>query len=170
MQLRKMLGALVIPAALAMVAISSTGVSAQQKPGGSLTAQDYVDIQQLYARYNEAIDGGNAEAYAATFVPDGVFNTFTGKDALVGFIEAWKGKMNGLTRRHWNTNLLITPSAEGATGSVYLMLVDVSAKPPVIQSTAKYSDELVKTAQGWRFKKRTTRPDTAPAPAPKPVQ
>jgi hypothetical protein len=26
----------------------------------------------------------------------------------------------------------------------------------------------VKTAQGWRFKKRATKGDVAPAPAPKP--
>jgi hypothetical protein len=130
----------------------------------SLTAQDYVDIQQLYARYNEAIDTGNAEAWADTFTADGVFNTFKGREALLGFVQQWKDKMNGLSRRHWNTNLLITPTAEGASGSVYLMLLDVSQRPPAIAATAKYSDVLVKTPQGWRFKQRTTSGDPAPKP------
>ncbi len=62
-----------------------------------------------------AIDTGDAEGYAATFTPDGVFNTFKGHDALVGFIHNWHDKMGGANRRHWNTNLLITPTAEGAT-------------------------------------------------------
>ena len=143
------------------------GLVHAQKP--SLTTQDYLDIQQLYAKYNEAIDAGDGEAYAATFTPDGVFNNNKGKDALVGFIQQWKDKLNGLSRRHWNNNLVITPTAEGATGSVYLLLIDISARPPAIAGAARYSDVLVKTPQGWRFKQRTTRPDSAPA-APKPVQ
>jgi uncharacterized protein (TIGR02246 family) len=133
----------------------------------AFTAQDYVEIEQLYARYNDAIDTGNADAWVGTFTPDGVFNTFKGQEALRGFVEQWKGKMNGTRLRHWNTNLRITPTADGASGAVYLMLLDVSAKPPAITSAAQYTDALVKTPQGWRFKSRATRGDTAPPP-PKP--
>jgi hypothetical protein len=149
-------------------AAGAAGVAQAQPAKGSSAfgAQDFVEIQQLYARYNEAIDSGNAEAWVATFTPDGVFNTFNGREGLMTFAEQYKGKMNGTRNRHWNTNLIITPTAEGASGSVYLMLVDVSAKPPVIASTLKYDDLLVKTAQGWRFKKRATRADTAPPAKP----
>jgi hypothetical protein len=136
----------------------------QQRKSNSLTADDYIEIQQLYARYNNAIDSGDAEGYAGTFVPDGVFNTFNGHDALVGFINNWRDNMKGTNRRHWNTNLAINPSPEGASGSVYLLLVDVSVRPPVIGSAAKYEDQLVKTAQGWRFKKRVTK-NEGPPPA-----
>ncbi|HLW76642.1 MAG TPA: nuclear transport factor 2 family protein, partial [Bryobacteraceae bacterium] len=73
-------------------------------------------------------------------------------------------------RRHWNTNLVITPTAEGASGTVYLFLMDVSAKPPAIQTAARYEDQLVKTADGWRFKHRQTKGDSAPAPAAAPKQ
>jgi hypothetical protein len=62
---------------------------------------------------------------------------------------------------------MITPTADGATGQVYLVLVDFAGKPPTIATSASYSDELVKTAQGWRFKKRQTKGDTAPAAPPK---
>src|SRR5271165_2755294 len=120
----------------ALILGSVSWIHAQSR--GKLTGDDYVEIQQLYARYNNAIDSGDAEGYAATFVPDGVFNTFTGHDALVGFINDWRGKMNGGAQRHWNTNLTIMPSAEGATGTVYLMLVNVSTKPPSITAVAKY--------------------------------
>lgn len=161
---RKTLAVLVLSIVLSGV----TWVYARQsRTAGSLTTQDYIDIQQLYARYNNAIDGGDAEGYAATFVADGVFNTFTGHDALVGFINEWRDKRNGTSRRHWNTNLTISGTPEGASGSVYLMLLDVSVRPPVIASTAKYEDALVKTPQGWRFKKRATRADAA---APRPAQ
>jgi hypothetical protein len=152
--------------AIVMTALVMGGASwiLAQSRGGRLSADDYIEIQQLYARYNNAIDSGDAEGYAATFVPDGTFNTFTGHDALVGFIHNWREKMGGANRRHWNTNLTITPTADGAAGSVYLLLVDVGARPPAIQAAAKYEDQLVKTADGWRFKKRVTHGE-GPAPA-----
>jgi SnoaL-like domain len=130
----------------------------------TLSAQDYIDIQQLYARYNIAIDSGDAEGWAATFTPDGVFNTFAGHDALVGFIKMWREKLNGATRKHWNNNLQITGNAKEASATVYLMLVDFSTKPTSILMTGSYSDSLVKTKEGWRFTKRTTKSDTPPAP------
>jgi hypothetical protein len=77
--------------------------SAQQ--GKKFTADDYLEIQQLYARYNMAIDSGDAEGYAATFVKDGVFNTFNGHDALVEFIHNWRRQSPALehqSRHHAN--------------------------------------------------------------------
>jgi hypothetical protein len=130
---------------------------------GQLSAQDYFEIQQLYARYNVAIDSGDAEGWAATFTPDGVFNTSIGHDALVNFVKTWREKLNGATRKHWNNNLQITGTSKEASGNVYLMLVDISTKPPSILTTATYTDSLVKTKDGWRFTKRTTKGDSAPA-------
>jgi hypothetical protein len=131
-----------------------------------LSTQDYIDIEQLYSSYNHAIDSGDAEVWAGTFTPDGTFNKFTGHDQLVGFIQTWKEKMNGGNRRHWNTNLRILPSKEGASASVFLMLVDVSTKS--IVATGMYNDTLVKSASGWRFKTRQTKMDAAPAAAAAP--
>ena len=156
MLLRSVLGVMT----LALLATTSQ-VSAQAASG--LSAQDYSEIQQLYARYNIAIDSGDAEGWAATFTPDGVFNTFNGHDALVNFVKAWREKLNGATRKHWNNNLQITGNSKEATASVYLMLVDISTKPPSILATATYTDNLIKTKDGWRFTKRTTKGDSAPA-------
>jgi uncharacterized protein (TIGR02246 family) len=148
--------------ALSLVGIAAW-VQAQPRSAKSLSAQDYFEIQQLYARYNHAIDSGDAEGWAGTFTPDGTFNKVAGHDALVGFVRTWVEKMNGGARRHWNTNLLITPTPDGAKGAVYLFLLDISAKPPAIAAAAHYDDVLVRTAQGWRFKSRATTGDTAPA-------
>ena len=163
MQRRKWIGLVSCCAVIASAGL----VSAQKK--SSMTADDYIEIQQLYARYNNAIDTGDAEGYAATFTPDGVFNTYNGHDALVQFIHDWHDKMGGATRRHWNTNLTITPTASGAKGSVYLLLVNVGVRPPAIFAAAMYEDEMVKTPQGWRFKHRITKNEGPPAapPAPK---
>ena len=51
-----------------------------------------------------------------------------------GLVE---GTAGNISARREDGNLVITPSAEGANGSVYLMLLDVGAKPPVIASTSK---------------------------------
>jgi hypothetical protein len=135
----------------------------------TLTAQDYFEIQQLYARYNIAIDSGDAEGWAATFTPDGVFNTFSGHDGLVSFIKMWREKLNGATRKHWNNNLQITGNSKEASATVYLMLVDFSTKPITILSTGTYSDRLVKTKDGWRFTKRMTKGDSPPTPPAAPA-
>jgi hypothetical protein len=133
-----------------------------------LSVQDRLDIEQLYAAYNHAIDGGDAEGWADTFTPDGVFNTrFTGREALVGFVKSWKERGGG-NRRHWNSNLRVVATPDGATGSVYLMLWDVGVKPATIVSTGKYEDVLVKTKDGWRFKSRVVKGD-APAAAAAPA-
>jgi hypothetical protein len=145
---------------------SSTWLAAQ-KAGGKLTSDDLVEIQQLYARYNWTLDAGDAEGYASTFTPDGVFNNNVGHDAIVTFANTFHAGL-GARVHHWNTNLMILPTAEGASGQVYLVLVDFSTKPATIATSATYSDELVKTAQGWRFKKRATKGDVAPPAAPKP--
>jgi hypothetical protein len=130
----------------------------------ALSAQDTVDIQQLYARYNIAIDSGDAQGWAATFTPDGVFNAISGHDALAEFVKTWREKLNGASRRHWNNNLQLTGNSNEASGFVFLMLVDISTKPISIVATATYTDSLVKTKEGWRFTKRTTKGDVAPTP------
>jgi hypothetical protein len=144
--------------------LGAAGLAAQ-KAGGKLTSDDLVEIQQLYAKYNWSLDSGDAEAYASTFTPDGVFNNNVGHDAIVKFANTFHAGV-GSHLKHWNTNLMILPTAEGASGQVYLVLVDFGTKPASIFTSAAYADELVKTAQGWRFKKRATKTDVAPAPAP----
>jgi SnoaL-like domain len=137
----------------------------------NLTTQDLADIQQLYAKYNQVLDAGKAEAWADTFTPDGVFNkTNVGRDALITFAKGFY-EQGGGKRRHWNTNLVLTGTSEGADGSVYLMLWDVGNRPATILVTGIYEDKLVKTKDGWRFKSRAVNADTprpaAPAAAPK---
>ena len=153
---------------LALVALvivgGGTWIAARQS-GSTLTAQDLVDIQQLYAKYNWTLDAGDSEGYASTFTPDGVFNNNAGHDAIVKFADTFHAGL-GAHVRHWNTNLMILPTPDGATGQVYLVLVDFATKPATIVTSASYSDQLVKTAQGWRFKKRATKGDVAPPAKP----
>jgi len=112
---------------------------------------------------NLAIDTGNAEGWAATFTPDGVFNnTNKGHDALVQFIKDWREKRDGANRRHLNSNMVLTPTADGANASIYLLLLNVGVRPATIATTGIYEDVLVRTPQGWRFKSRIVHADPGP--------
>jgi peptidoglycan hydrolase-like protein with peptidoglycan-binding domain len=161
-------------------------VQAQQKAKKSsnevmaLTAQDYIDIQQLVARYGYAIDKctNGGYDYADLYTPDGVFSVadengvpatarFEGRDKLA---EADGGGKNGCidpktapdrySMSHIVANLVITPAPGGATGKSNLLVVgfgDPTAKAPAAvkaYSWGHYDDVYVKTPAGWRFKSR----------------
>lgn len=145
---------------IAMLAMMAS-VASLPVVAADLTPADYTAIQQLYARYNTTIDRGDAEGWAATFVPDGTFMNNKGTEALKNFVNTWHAGQ-GASQRHFSADLVITPSAEGATGTVSTLLVSV-ARPNSIAAYITYSDVLVKTAAGWRFKSRTLSVAAAPA-------
>lgn len=127
-----------------------------------LTADDMAEIHNLYAHYNLVLDAGDAEAWADTFLPDGRFGSSVGRDALVAFATSFHASNPG--SRHWNSNIQITPTADGASGTCYLMLWNVGVRPAAIILTGIYQDELVKTPNGWRFKARVVTTDRPPSP------
>ena len=63
--------------ALVAISIAALGVgwvyAQQARSAPTLTTQDYIDIQQLYANYAHALDKGEGARFAATFVTDGEF-------------------------------------------------------------------------------------------------
>jgi hypothetical protein len=56
---------------------------------------------------------------------------------------------------HLYVNHIITPTPEGATGTVDMLMIGLGGDPNKIESDGYYEDTYVKTAQGWRFKQRT---------------
>jgi len=167
------------PAALApLVPLSASSASkraraAAKSSGPSLTAEDYVGIQDLVARYPFALDGDTDEgaSYANLFTPDAVFRQplTEGREKLAKLAV---GQPHGPQyARHFITNHVIEPSPSGATGKDYLVVVDIDApgKPGKVFLMGHYDDTYVKTAEGWRFKTRTfvtARPGPAALPAP----
>jgi hypothetical protein len=149
-------------AAVVALSLGVAGVGwgfAQQK-SRALTTQDYIDIQQLYANYAHALDTGQGERFAALFTPDGEFTGGRPPGKAAEVRTPLKGT-EGLTKmgsggggRHFTANLVITPTAEGANGSCYLLLFNARNIPATITETAIYKDNLVRTPQGWRFTKR----------------
>jgi hypothetical protein len=144
-------------------------VSAQQRAAtATLTTQDYIDIQQLIARYAVAIDEctNNGYDYAALYADDGWFSASRdgrpgrkrqGRDSLAAAARGdmktcdevpWKGI------KHMYVNHVITPTAEGATGRIDLIAIGLDGDPHKVEHQGHYEDVYVKTPKGWRFKSR----------------
>ncbi len=128
-----------------------------------LTTDDRLEIQQLYAKYNHAIDFGKGEAWAACFTLEGVFESqmsgkVNGSAALTEFGTAFSQRLKA---RHWTNNLVVEPAEGGAIGTCYLMLLRLAKddKPTSMAATAVYNDRLVKTGDGWRFASRSVTGD-----------
>jgi uncharacterized protein (TIGR02246 family) len=124
----------------------------------TLTAQDYVDIQQLAARYSHALDTGadNGYAYADLFTPDGAaFDTWIGREKIAE-IPRWNPHGPKYVR-HYGMNHLIEPTPDGAIGKQYVVVIDIGkdGKASSIFLGGQYQDVYAKTPNGWRFKSRT---------------
>jgi hypothetical protein len=132
-----------------------------QNTSGALTTQDYIEIQQLYASLARGLDSAEADGYtfAKSFIADGVQGSLIGQKALAEFAVNWHERRNGANVRHSTSNLVITPTPEGANASAYLLMLNVGERPITVFGTASENDVLVKTPQGWRFKTRSIRPD-----------
>ena len=126
----------------------------------SLKTDDTVEILQLYSRYNTAIDTGDSKGFAGCFVAEGVFDSGmgvqTGHESIAAFAKQTHDNMPGM--RHDATNIVVDGQGDRATGSAFLIgyLVDGGHKVIV---TGRYSDELTRTAEGWRFTKRVFKAD-----------
>jgi hypothetical protein len=160
----------IIAALLAMPA--GWALRAQTSRPATLAAADYIEIQQLVARYPYTVDmhGGDGSAYAALFTPDGSFGTQAKGMAQLAELAAKtnKDRSGPAFTRHFVTNVVIKPSPEGATGRSYLVALDISegGKPTTILHGGHYDDVYVKTSQGWRIKSRTyVRSEIGPQPA-----
>ena len=122
-----------------------------------LSAQDYVEIEQLVANYSYALDTAENDgyAYADLFTPDGRFGDKTvGREAIAKMVR------EGHTNSGWKfvnnliTNVAIRQTPDGVIGRQYAVAIDISAHPDVIYHTGHYEDVYARTPQGWRFKSR----------------
>ncbi len=144
-----------------LAVVWSTPAAAQKAP--ALSGDDYMEILQLYFRYPLLLDSGDAEGYADLFTADGSFNDRKGRAALIDFVKT----RAATTVRHAPLTPVITATADGASGTVLNLFVDVAPMPAVVTRITQYRDTLVKTPAGWRFKTRVNgSADLRPTPAP----
>ena len=121
----------------------------------ALSAEDRLDIMQLAARYNQAIDGGDARTWVATFTPDGTFEAgemkFAGAEELEAFARGFPAQVPNA--RHGTNNRRIEGDGDEATLSCYLHLMRVGDGAETVL-TGRYDDRLHKVDGEWKFTHR----------------
>jgi hypothetical protein len=146
-----------VPRALSAASASAPAAG----PGSSprLTAQDYIEIQQLVSRYPYALDQNPDEgaSYANLFTSDAVFRQprTEGRQNLATM--ASRAPHGAKYTRHFLANHVIDATPEGAIGKQYLVAVDIGemGQPSSIFLGGHYEDVYARTPEGWRFKTRT---------------
>ncbi|MDM7997082.1 MAG: nuclear transport factor 2 family protein [Acidobacteriota bacterium] len=152
----------------ALILLVTSSACAQKT--AELTALDYFQIQQLVAKYARAIDtcSNNGYDYADLFAADGYFAPtldgkvrlkFQGREQLA---EVSGGGAKGCKDVPWidegvhhiYTNHIITPTPEGAAGTVDMLMIGVGGDPNKIEYDGYYEDVYTRTPQGWRFQSR----------------
>jgi len=116
-----------------------------------VSLEDRVAIQDLFARYSQAIDMGNGdEMVNNVFAPNGTFHDPS--LCLVGSAELrarlTSHPSHAKTSQHWPNNIVITAmSPAGDRASVHSYVFIVNAKG--IGTLGTYHDTLVKSGGRW---------------------
>src|SRR5438552_3030893 len=147
--------------------VAAVWLQAQQQgpqATGTLSVQDRLEIQELLHRYMFILDScdnhNNGYDYADLYTPDGTFtNNAHGREALAKAAgRTSDGNCSpirlrgGMNQVHLNMGEIIEPTADGAKGISYLLMIDGPAQE--IYWNGWYEDVYVRTARGWRFKSR----------------
>jgi 3-phenylpropionate/cinnamic acid dioxygenase small subunit len=133
----------------------------------SVSLEDQLAIENLSARYNQAIDAGDIETWVDCFTPDGVFETQPGGSWSKerGFtelrvqgssrlLEFGRTVASGPTVRHWSTNRVVIADGEIVRGVSYMTVFVLDGPRADELVTGMMHEELVHTADGWRFRSR----------------
>jgi hypothetical protein len=126
---------------------------------GALSAEDEHRIASVTVRYATGIDRRDWALFRTCFTDDlqadyGEFGVWSSAEAITRAMEEMHLPFGPTLHRMSNTAPLAVPG--GATARTY---VDVILTPKetggvITQAAGYYDDELVKSAAGWRIKKR----------------
>lgn len=118
---------------------------------------DRIAIRELAARYNDAWEEEQPEAWAATFTTDGVLEiggdpVAEGREALRLMLAAAGGGTI-----HMTTDAVIEVDGDRATHRCRLLTARPASETGdlVLSGIGRYTDNLVRTPDGWRFARRS---------------
>ena len=122
-----------------------------------LSTADELEILELAARYNHAIDHREGEAWADVFTDDGQLITdgtvrAAGREGLLGHIR--RAQASGQKVRHWICNPLIDGDGDSARLRMYVLayvFTDGNITPTIM---GEYDDDLVRENGRWKFRTR----------------
>ena len=158
---------------------ATASVASATSSASGLTAADYAEIEQLYARYSHGFDSAadRGRMWAQLFASDGSHRNFPnqyirGHEALAEFAYDERGNQaetkTPMSALHFITNVMIDRVPDGIVAKAYLMYVrrGGDAQPTTVYPGGTYWDLIVKTPQGWRYKEKNVIMANLPVPEP----
>jgi hypothetical protein len=130
-----------------------------------ITASDHAEILNLVALYCITTDNADADGFMQTWVEPAEYGGYD--SGAFGKMDTWEamyafekhhvgpgGMANG--KRHLSLNIVIEPISSTEVHVTNDMVVLEVADIPKVLATGRYNRSVaVKTAAGWRFKRRT---------------
>ncbi len=129
-----------------------------------MTANDYLEIQNLVTAYCITTDNGDVDGFMNTWVSPEEYGGYD--SGAFGNLKTWQEMKDFEThhtgpsgdakgKRHQATNIHINFLNDNEALVTNDMLVFEVAEIPFLVATGRYNDSVVvKTAKGWKFKSR----------------
>lgn len=132
----------------------------------SATGVDFADwqaVRELTATYNRCFDNADATEWAGTFLQSGRLEvagegvTYTGHTELAQFCRS-----RGWGILHMTLDPEVTVDGDRAEQRCNLLMFRryPTREQPTLMATGRYTDNLVRTPDGWRFGLRVVQLDT----------
>lgn len=160
--------ALAIPLHVLACAPAAAEIAAIANPRDYLTAKNNLtvanelDIRQVIARLNHALDQADYELYSSFFTADAVFDTAfgqaTGPEEIAAALEASRPFITN--KRHVAANLVISGSGQQAMVTSYLIVFERAESLTYVGSAINV-DTLVKRNGQWKVVRHETELDPA---------
>jgi len=131
----------------------------------SVSHQDKIEIQELSARYANALDSGNIGEWLDTWTDEGVWEgglgKYEGKSSLAKLIKDLGARIQG--KRHVMCNFVIDGNGDEARQQSYLLVFERETSPALI-ATGVYHDIVKRVNGNWKFASRLVKLDSSFAP------
>lgn len=121
--------------------------------------EDLEAIRDLFVEYGRLLDAGDIESFSSLFADDGQLQlgplgSATGRPAIV---ELMTRAIEGLVGSSFHIISNPTIRLDGDTATAQVMWTVIHRQPdgsPRLTMIGHHRDELLRTADGWRFAKR----------------
>jgi hypothetical protein len=132
-------------------------------------AQDRLEVMELIGRYQHVVDGGDPDAYASNFIPEGVVEWSNGIRQGRAEIREWMAGLiaNGglgahpARMRHFiSMPYILRGDAERCCARTYMVIFALDERGEIAAYTHwTYIDDIVKREGEWLFEKRYMQQD-----------
>lgn len=126
-----------------------------------LSFDDRFALQELVNRYPYHIDLWQLDAWAGLFAPDGVLDessmgmgTYSGREAIAAYGAELQADVLHVVHLMMN-HVILDSTGDTATGCVFGLVEANTRSSGHARYYIRYEDNYVRTAEGWRFARRT---------------